>query len=100
VEDFRDRHLRRSRGFYSLKELPNGDCEFLRRDPDGKRRCGVYEARPLQCRTWPFWSSNVSSRAAWDSAARGCPGMNSGEHHPLPIVQDALQRNAAARLPL
>lgn len=100
VDEFRKRHIRRTRGFYSLKELANGDCEFLRHDPDGKRRCGVYTARPLQCRTWPFWKSNVNSRAAWVAAARGCPGMNTGEHHPLPVIQEALQRNEDARLPL
>lgn len=55
------------------------DCVFLDRDSvPGKAVCGVYEHRPLQCRTWPFWPSLLRSRAAWDSAAKTCPGMNRG----------------------
>jgi hypothetical protein len=46
---------------------------------DKKAGCTVYPARPAQCRTWPFWESNTESRAAWDRAAAGCPGMNHGE---------------------
>jgi Fe-S-cluster containining protein len=74
----------------SLKErkTPEGkyDCVFLRdveveTDPGSKKRkrvCGIYEVRPLQCRTWPFWEVNLESPAAWKRAARGCPGMNRG----------------------
>lgn len=98
--EFEQRHTRRAHGRRSLLEQSNGDCEFLRRDPDGKRRCSVYLTRPLQCRTWPFWRSNVDSPRAWERAARACPGMNQGEHHPLPVIQAALRRNDAAELPL
>lgn len=100
VDAFRKDYVRRVRGWLSLKERPNGDCVFLRSDPDGKKRCGVYAARPLQCRTWPFWESNVSSPAAWQQAGRGCPGIDTGEHHPLPVIQSALRRNEAAGLNL
>lgn len=41
---------------YSIKEKqvsPNNyACVFFDLD---KKRCGVYEARPQQCRTFPFW---------------------------------------------
>jgi Fe-S-cluster containining protein len=90
VEAFRKRHVRDVGVRQSLRELPNGDCEFLRRSPDGKARCTVYEARPLQCRTWPFWRENLRSAQAWALAAENCPGMNHGTHHPLPVIQDAL----------
>ena len=67
----------------SLTEVERGhglDCVFLDRQTiPGKAICGVYEDRPIQCRTWPFWGENISSRAAWDRAARGCPGMNKGD---------------------
>ncbi|MDR0504052.1 MAG: YkgJ family cysteine cluster protein [Treponema sp.] len=59
----------------SLKEKSNKDCIFWN---DG---CTVYHARPLQCRTFPFWESIVASRKSWQNTACECPGINSGETH-------------------
>lgn len=99
--DFRRLHTRTEHGRISLLEHDDGDCEFLVRDPaTGKAGCSVYQARPLQCRTWPFWKSNVRSQRTWDLAARNCPGMNHGALHPLNVIQDAVRRAEAANLPL
>jgi len=57
----------------SLKEKSNFDCIFW------NAGCTVYDARPLQCRTFPFWDLIVSSPKAWEAAGRSCPGINSGE---------------------
>lgn len=73
------KHLRRVGLRYSLTERRDGDCIFLKRE-GGKALCGIYPVRPLQCRTWPFWTVNLRSRAAWDKSSRRCPGMNSGPH--------------------
>lgn len=66
----------------SLTEVasPTGfDCVFLDRQKiPGKAVCGVYEDRPAQCRTWPFWKSNLHSRSHWERASRNCPGINTG----------------------
>ena len=74
------RHLRRIGLRYSLTEKPGGDCIFLRRNGD-KTQCGIYSVRPMQCRTWPFWTQNLRSLSAWNEAHRICPGMNTGTHH-------------------
>ena len=74
------KHLRRVFTRYSLTERRNGDCTFLKHE-DGKRMCSIYPVRPLQCRTYPFWTSNLSSRREWNDVASGCPGMNSGKHY-------------------
>jgi len=51
-------------------------CRFL--DPVTKKRCLVYEARPAQCRTWPFWPENMNARA-WDrEVVAFCPGVGKG----------------------
>jgi uncharacterized protein len=67
----------------SLKETatPHGlDCIFLdRRTIPGKAVCGMYEDRPAQCRTWPFWSSVVRSRSTWEQTRRTCPGIDTGQ---------------------
>ncbi len=57
------------------------DCVFLTRDQNGKSGCSVYKSRPAQCRTWPFWEGNLYSKAGWERAAKGCPGINQGELH-------------------
>ena len=73
-------HLRRVGLRYSLTEKANGDCVFLKR-AGGKTMCTIYPVRPLQCRTWPFWSRNLRSSNAWSEANKICPGMNRGQRH-------------------
>lgn len=94
VDAFERRHVRPVGARRSLKELENGDCEFLRRTAQGKAYCSVYDVRPRQCRTWPFWVENLAAPEAWQDASAGCPGINAGEHHPLPVIQAALRGRA------
>lgn len=57
----------------TLGEKENGDCVLL----DSKtKKCMVYDSRPLQCRTWPFWEDNLQTPRDWKRAAKGCPGCN------------------------
>jgi uncharacterized protein len=74
----------------SLKEMPNYDCVFWK---DGG--CSVYEARPLQCRAYPFWSSNVASPEAWAEQARQCPGINHGPVHDKAEIEAWLKKRLA-----
>jgi len=68
----------------SLLELPNGDCTFY----DGtSRRCTVYAARPAQCRTWPFWVSNVRTPRAWEATCAACPGSGRGPTIPSDQIE-------------
>lgn len=64
----------------SLVEYPDGDCIFL--DPDS-RGCLVYDSRPIQCRTWPFWDTNLASPADWSATCEECPGAGKGTLYPL-----------------
>lgn len=93
VEHFARKHVRRVGLRHSLLEKPGGDCEFLKRQPDGKTACTIHSVRPTQCRTWPFWKSNVASSEDWAETARGCPGINHGHHFPLPVIEAALAEN-------
>ena len=68
----------------SLVEFGSGDCVFL--DPD-TRRCRVYPVRPGQCRTWPFWDSNLATPAAWEATCRSCPGAGNGPVVPLEEIE-------------
>lgn len=60
----------------SLKEFPNGDCVFFDSE---KRTCKVYSVRPRQCRTWPFWDSNLNSPEEWQRTCEVCPGSGRGK---------------------
>lgn len=92
VEDFEARYVRRVEARKSLIELPGGDCVFF--DPD-LRRCKVYQFRPHQCRTWPFWESNLESRRTWGETRAACPGCGKG---PLYTLEEIEPRKRVVRV--
>lgn len=58
-------------------------CRFL----DAEGGCAVYAARPMQCRTWPFWRDNLE-RERWEGPVREtCPGIGSGPLYPREEVE-------------
>ncbi|MDG2055157.1 MAG: YkgJ family cysteine cluster protein [Phycisphaerales bacterium] len=94
---FRDQYARKLNDGWSLNEhlTESGyDCIFLdRKTEPGKALCGIYGARPRQCRTWPFWTENLRSPEDWARARRStpCPGMDQGKV--VPIEQIRIQRD-------
>ncbi|MBN2652744.1 MAG: YkgJ family cysteine cluster protein [Spirochaetales bacterium] len=67
---------------FSLIETAEYDCIFW----DGG--CTVYEARPVQCRTYPFWSSILRDQKSWDDEAMSCPGIGSGDFYSAEKVNE------------
>jgi uncharacterized protein len=85
VAKFERKYVRQIGVRKSLKEFKNGDCVFF----DGQtRKCKVYKARPRQCRTWPFWDSNLRTPAAWAETCQVCPGSGQGRVYQLEEIQD------------
>jgi uncharacterized protein len=85
VEEFEAKYVREIGVRKSLLEYENGDCVFF----DNKtRKCSVYEARPRQCRTWPFWDSNIDSKESWAYTCGVCPGSGQGRLYSLEEIQD------------
>lgn len=72
----------------SLKEKENYDCIFLTKDG-----CSIYQSRPLQCRTYPFWPSVIESRESWEREGRSCPGIGKGKALP----REEIERRASLR---
>ena len=70
----------------SLSEKRGGDCVFWQKGEG----CTVYEQRPRQCRTWPFWRRIVDSPEDWAEAGRECPGINHGALHPLKEIAETI----------
>jgi len=82
-------HTRIVRGRVSLTEFANGDCTFF----DSKsRKCTVYPARPVQCRTWPFWNSHLASETAWKKVCDVCPGAGVGAFFSLEQIEERAKR--------
>ena len=69
-----------------IEQPTTNDCIFLR-ETDGQRGCTIYPVRPNQCRTWPFWSDNLSSANAWNKAAQKCPGINRGRFYSFEEIE-------------
>ena len=79
LEKLRKKYLRRIGSRTSLIEKPdNKDCVFLT-NLNGQKVCGIYHVRPNQCRTWPFWPSNLAGPDEWNTATVKCPGINRGK---------------------
>jgi uncharacterized protein len=83
IAEFRSETLEQVRSFYTrpvvnrrtLREKANNDCVFYERGEG----CTIYEVRPRQCRSWPFWERNVRTPEAWRETCRVCPGAGQGE---------------------
>lgn len=66
-------------GQYALLDRPGShDCLFLKNN-----QCSVYDARPIQCRTFPWWIHHLREPSDWAEAAHRCEGIN---HPDAPLV--------------
>lgn len=95
VDQFYKHYTRRIGSRWSLTEnLIDGryDCVFLDRSTQ-KPSCKLYDARPSQCRSWPFWPENLHTEAAWLKAKKGTPclGMDTGKL--IPASEIRIQRD-------
>jgi Fe-S-cluster containining protein len=66
-------------------------CIFL--GPDN--RCNIHDAKPAQCRTFPFWKSNVAHPEAWVETARSCEGIGQGELIPVEEITRRIKKAAS-----
>jgi len=81
---FEKRYVRKIGIRKSLVEFSNGDCVFF--DPN-TRQCKVYQDRPRQCRSWPFWDSNIRTPDRWADTCAICPGSGKGPLIPLHEIE-------------
>lgn len=84
---FTRRFCEREGGIWKLRDF-NESCRFL----EEGRKCGVYEARPTQCRTWPFWPETMSARAWAREVAAFCPGVGKGRTWAKREIEETLSR--------
>lgn len=79
TEAFTQKYTRFVDGTYALLDkIGSHDCIFLE-----EKRCSIYESRPSQCRTFPWWIGNLRSPEDWEEASKRCEGIN---HPEAPLV--------------
>jgi hypothetical protein len=81
-------------GYFHLNDLKE-NCQFL----EGKG-CSVYEARPAQCRTWPFWPENMSAKAWNREVVSFCPGVGKGRLYSEDEIKALLAQDPVDPVPL
>jgi len=72
VNEFASKYLFKKMYKYSIKEQKFGDsyeCVFYNRESNG---CNIYNARPSQCKTFPFWDYY---KQRVDELKLECPGI-------------------------
>jgi hypothetical protein len=75
-------------GEYHLKGADR-DCLFLK-----DSLCGIYAARPRQCRTWPFWPENMR-RDVWEREVEPyCPGVGKGRLYSAEEIDAIVEESA------
>ncbi|MES2274096.1 MAG: YkgJ family cysteine cluster protein [Chlamydiota bacterium] len=78
-EEFMKKYTRFVDDQYALLDKPGSDdCLFLQNN-----QCTVYEARPTQCRTFPWWIHNLRGPEDWEEASKRCEGIN---HPDAPLI--------------
>ena len=79
-QEFTQKYTRYIDGGYALleDEAKSYDCVFFK-----DKKCTVYEARPTQCRTFPWWIHHLREPNDWEAAAKRCEGIN---HPEAPLV--------------
>lgn len=87
IADFVEKYCRWADYYYgtqviALKEMKNYDCILW------NNGCTAYEARPIQCSTYPFWSWMIADKETWDDCAKDCPGMNKGELWSVEVIEE------------
>ena len=74
VPDFIKKYCKmQGKNVYYLKSEDSPDCVFL-----NKNKCEIYQARPMQCKTWPFWPESMDAKVWRKEIASFCPGVNKG----------------------
>jgi Fe-S-cluster containining protein len=77
VREFVSKYLFKKMYKYSIKEIKYNnsfECIFYDRESNG---CKIYEARPTQCKTFPFWDYY---KTRVDELKLECPGIIESEN--------------------
>ena len=83
---FTRKYCERGQGIWKLKDFSQA-CVFL----DGTK-CKVYSARPMQCRTWPFWPEVMNAKKWKKEVQAFCPGVGKGKVWSEKEIRDRIRK--------
>lgn len=84
VEDFTQARLRHYNGDVYMFNFPDYlPCIYLT-----ETGCSIYQVRPIQCRTYPFWPENLSNAFVWKNQKKMCPGIDNGRMYTIDEITD------------
>jgi Fe-S-cluster containining protein len=91
ITNFTETYMEIHEGQYVFKN--KGDnCIFY-----GENGCTIYEGRPTQCRTYPFWKANLKSSYRWKMIEEECEGVGQGKLYSF--VEIEAIRNQTSQTP-
>ncbi|MGP1586865.1 MAG: YkgJ family cysteine cluster protein [Treponemataceae bacterium] len=68
-----------------LKEKDSYDCILWKNDG-----CSAYQMRPVQCKTYPFWTHLMKDKNEWENEKLNCPGIDCGKFHSKEEIKASL----------
>ena len=93
LQDFQKKYTRLFMGRRSLiEDQKNYDCVFLKNN-----KCSLYQSRPKQCRTYPFWSGIIQKKDHWEEEKQYCEGIDHPEskHYSKNKIEEILMENSS-----
>ncbi|MCD4657329.1 MAG: YkgJ family cysteine cluster protein [Planctomycetes bacterium] len=91
TKEFSSKYTFKLHGRVSLNEKKDFDCIFL----DREKGCEIYQVRPQQCSSYPFWPEILGSVESWHLESQFCPGINHGEV----VSFEEIQRKREKKVP-
>ena len=89
--EFERRYVYRTKNLRRLRVPRHAQCEFL--EAGG---CRVHLAKPMQCRSFPYWPELIDDRKAWHKTGSWCPGIGKGELVNIEAAQGLAEEMRAA----
>jgi len=84
----------KSKGYDGKQPQQQNRCIFLSSSSESINKCSIYEVRPTQCRTYPYWPQHMIGRAEWLSESLNCEGMkvvdsdNGGDKNDVVVIDN------------
>ncbi|NOR46310.1 MAG: YkgJ family cysteine cluster protein [Candidatus Delongbacteria bacterium] len=75
MNDLQTSYLSTVDGYTVFRDKGTGACIFW---DEAIKGCKIYEARPTQCRTFPFWKTLLYNESKWKEGTSDCAGVGSG----------------------
>ena len=87
-----EKYINESQGRTVLKDKDDA-CIFFK-----DKKCTIYDVRPMQCRTFPFWSTNLKSQYRWKTVGEKGVGIGHGRlftYEEIQTIKDDLDETPA-----